>query len=94
VTLGDRGLVAMSGGETIELAALAVDVVEPSGAGDAFAAGLICGLLEGLGFCRSLELASVVGASACTRVGCTAGLVTRAEADAHLEGREPWPSPR
>jgi sugar/nucleoside kinase (ribokinase family) len=93
VTLGERGLLAMSRDETIELPAPHVELVEPSGAGDAFAAGLICGLLEGLDLRRCLELASVVGASACTRVGCTAGLCTRGEADALLE-RAPWPSPR
>jgi sugar/nucleoside kinase (ribokinase family) len=93
VTLGERGLLAMNGGETIELPAAAVEVVEPSGAGDAFAAGLICGLLEGLGLRRSLELASVVGASACTRIGCTAGLYTRTQADTHLE-HGLWLSPR
>jgi sugar/nucleoside kinase (ribokinase family) len=93
VTMGERGLLAMSRDETIELPAPHVELVEPSGAGDAFAAGLICGLLEDLDMRRCLELASVVGASACTRVGCTAGLCTRAEADALLE-RALWPSPR
>jgi len=94
VTMGERGVLAMSRDETIELPAPPVDVVEPSGAGDAFAAGLICGLLERRSLRRCLELASVIGASACTRVGCTAGLLTRAEADAHLEAQAPWPSPR
>jgi len=93
VTLGERGLLAMSGAETIELPAAHVEVVEPSGAGDAFAAGLICGLLEGFGLRRALELASVIGASACTRIGCTAGLYTRTQADAHLK-QALWPSPR
>ena len=93
VTMGERGLLAMSGAETIELPAAHVDVVEPSGAGDAFAAGLICGLLDGFGLRRALELGSVVGASACTHIGCTAGLYTRAQADAHLE-HALWPSPR
>jgi sugar/nucleoside kinase (ribokinase family) len=93
VTMGERGLLAMSAAETIELPAAPVEVVEPSGAGDAFAAGLICGLLEGFGLRRALELASVVGASACTRIGCTAGLYTRAQADTHLE-QALWLSPR
>jgi sugar/nucleoside kinase (ribokinase family) len=93
VTMGERGLLAMTREETIELPASHVELVEPSGAGDAFAAGLICGLLEGLDLRGCLELASVVGASACTRVGCTAGLCTRAEAGALLE-RALWPSPR
>ena len=85
VTMGERGLVAASRDETIELPAPPVEVVEPSGAGDAFAAGLVYGLLEGWALRRCLEFASVIGASACTRLGCTAGLLTRAEADAYLE---------
>ncbi len=91
VTMGERGLVAASRDETIELPAPRVDVVEPSGAGDAFAAGLVYGLLQGWALRRCLEFAGVIGASACTRLGCTAGLFTRAEADDYLEK---CPSPR
>ena len=94
VTMGERGLVAGSRDETIELPAPRVDVVEPSGAGDAFAAGLVYGLLQGWALRRCLEFASVIGASACTRLGCTAGLFTRAEADAYLASHTPCPSPR
>ncbi len=91
VTMGERGLIAVSRDETIELPAPHVDFVEPSGAGDAFAAGLVYGLLQGWALGRCLEFASVIGASACTRLGCTAGLPTRAQADDHLEA---WRSPR
>ena len=94
VTLGERGLIAVSRDETFELPAPHVDFVEPSGAGDAFAAGLVYGLLQGWPLRRLLEFASVIGASACTHLGCTAGLLTRAEADAILESHAPCPSPR
>ena len=94
VTLGERGLVAVSADETIELPAPHVDFVEPSGAGDAFAAGLAFGLLQDWSLRRRLQFASVVGASACTRLGCTAGLFTRAEADAYAEEHLSWPSAR
>jgi len=93
VTLGERGLLAAGRDETIELPAPRVDFVEPSGAGDAFAAGLVYGLLQGWDTRRCLEFGSVIGASACTKLGCTAGLLTRAEADAYLESRA-WPSLR
>jgi len=93
VTMGERGLVAASRDETVELPAPRVDFVEPSGAGDAFAAGLVYGLLQGWDTRRCLEFGSVIGASACTKLGCTAGLLTRAEADAYLESRA-WPSLR
>lgn len=95
VTMGERGLVAVSRDETIELPAPRVDFVEPSGAGDAFAAGLVFGLLQHWSLRRCLEFASVIGASACTKLGCTAGLFTRAEAHAYLETTHtPCPSPR
>jgi sugar/nucleoside kinase (ribokinase family) len=94
VTMGDRGVVAGSDDGLIELPAPRVDMVEPSGAGDAFAAGLVYGLLDHWALPRSLEFASMMGASACTRLGCTAGLPTRAEADAYLESIARCPSPR
>jgi ribokinase len=61
-----------------------VEVVEPSGAGDAFAAGLIVGVLEGWELGRSAQFASVLGASACTALGCGAGVFTRAQAVDYL----------
>jgi 5-dehydro-2-deoxygluconokinase len=94
VTMGDRGLVATSHDETIELPAPQIDFVEPSGAGDAFAAGLVYGLHQSWSLRRCLEFASVIGASACKKLGCTAGLFTRAEADAYLETHALWPSHR
>ena len=93
VTLGARGLVAASRDETIELPAPRVDFVESSGAGDAFVAGLVFGLLQHWELRRCLELASVLGASACTKLGCVAGVFTRAEAEAYLERHPLCPSP-
>ena len=93
VTMGERGLFAAGHDDTIELPAPQVEFVESSGAGDAFAAGLVYGLLQSWPLRRSLEFASVIGGSACTQLGCTAGLVTRAEADALLESYAPCPSP-
>jgi sugar/nucleoside kinase (ribokinase family) len=58
-----------------------MEVVEPSGAGDAFAAGLMVGLLEGWDLERSVRFASVIGGSACTALGCWAGVFTRAQAE-------------
>ncbi len=89
VTMGERGLVAANRDETIELPAPTIEVVEPSGAGDAFAAGLVVGLLHDWDLRRCVEFASVIGASACTRLGCTAGLFTQAEADAFLASQAP-----
>ena len=50
------------------------DVVDTTGAGDAFYAGLLTGLLRGIGIEDSGRLAAAAGACCVTRVGTTAGL--------------------
>jgi sugar/nucleoside kinase (ribokinase family) len=85
VKLGERGAYVRSAGEAFEVPAPPVEVVEPSGAGDAFAAGLVLGILEGWDLERSVRFASVLGASACTALGCWGGVFTRSEAEAFLE---------
>ncbi|HXH95886.1 MAG TPA: sugar kinase, partial [Gaiellaceae bacterium] len=66
VKLGERGAYVRSAEEAFEVPAPPVEVVEPSGAGDAFAAGLVLGILEGWDLSRSVRFASVLGGSACT----------------------------
>lgn len=56
-----------------------VQVVDPVGAGDAFAGGFLCGYLEG-GIQRGLDLGGAVGALHCTILGDYA-LLTRSEVD-------------
>jgi len=77
ITMGAHGLFARSATDTLEVTAPSVDVVDGSGAGDAFAAGLIVGLLEGWPLERSLRFASAAGALACTALGCSAGIPER-----------------
>jgi sugar/nucleoside kinase (ribokinase family) len=81
IKLGERGAYVRSGGDAFEVHAPHMEVVEPSGAGDAFAAGLMVGLLEGWDLERSVRFASVIGGSACTALGCWAGVFTRAQAE-------------
>ena len=84
VKRGARGALVSDPGGAFELPAPPVDVVEPSGAGDAFAAGLVLGVLESWDIERQVCFASALGASACTALGCWAGVFTRDEADAFL----------
>jgi sugar/nucleoside kinase (ribokinase family) len=77
ITMGAEGLLVRSATDTRHLTAPCVDVVDGSGAGDAFAAGLIVGILEGWPLERSLMFASEVGARACTALGCSAGIPDR-----------------
>lgn len=50
---------AMPDGETLVVPALRVDVVEPVGAGDAFAGGLLSGLAQGLPLASALRLGHI-----------------------------------
>jgi sugar/nucleoside kinase (ribokinase family) len=84
IKLGEKGLYVRSEEGAFALDAPPVHVVEPSGAGDAFAAGLAVGILEGWELERKARFASVMGGSACTALGCADGVFTRAEADAFL----------
>lgn len=46
ITLGEAGAIGLSGGAIIESPGYPVRIVDRIGAGDAFAAGVICGMLE------------------------------------------------
>ena len=84
ITLGGNGIVARCREQRYKAPAFKIDFVDASGGGDAFDAGFILGLLEGWDLPRTLEFASAIGASACTRLGTTAGVFTRPEAEAFL----------
>jgi sugar/nucleoside kinase (ribokinase family) len=88
ITQGARGaLAATRDGRMLRAAAYPVELVDGSGCGDAFDAGFILGLLEGWDLRRTVLFASAVGASCCTRLGCTAGVFTRQQAEAFVASR-------
>lgn len=84
VTLGEHGAVSVSSALKARLGAYPIEFVDGSGGGDAFDSGYIAGLLEGRDEIGCLELASAVGASCVRAVGTTAGVFTRAEAEAFM----------
>ncbi len=67
--LGDRGCLLLSGGERVEVGAFKVEVADTVGAGDAFDAGLIAGVLEGLELEELGLRANAVAALTCRDVG-------------------------
>ena len=93
VSKGDGGSIATNGEYFIVAPALAVDVVETTGAGDGFLATVIAELLperERLGSLarieaqrieKTLKLANAVGAYACTKPGAIPALPTRSEVE-------------
>jgi sugar/nucleoside kinase (ribokinase family) len=80
ITLGERGSLGVQGDECWHCGSYPWQTVDPSGAGDAFASGLITGIVNGWEFPRSLTYASALGASATRAIGTTDGVLTAAEA--------------
>jgi sugar/nucleoside kinase (ribokinase family) len=85
ITRGERGSLAKCESVVVDTPAFAVEAVDESGAGDAFAAGLITGILEDWPLERILVFASAVGASCTRALGCIEGVFTFERAVAFLE---------
>ncbi|MDP7579510.1 MAG: sugar kinase [SAR202 cluster bacterium] len=91
ITLGSDGALAFDGSTTVSDPGFIVNVVDPVGAGDAFVAGLLGGIVQNskprkfldldpiarVPYLRAaLRIANVCGALACTRRGDTAAMPT------------------
>jgi ribokinase len=74
VTLGARGYVALEDGQLIEGAAHRVEVVDTTGCGDVFHAGVAYGLLEGWSTRKCLDFAAWVASRVATRLGGRNGI--------------------
>jgi sugar/nucleoside kinase (ribokinase family) len=84
ITEAHKGAMASSGKECWSVAAYPIAVIDPSGAGDAFAAGVITGVLRGWDLPEILRYGSALGASATRSVGTTDGVFTAKEAEAFV----------
>ncbi len=82
VTEGEKGALIIAEAEVISVPAVKVDVVDTTGAGDAFNAGLAMALAEGRDLIDAVKFANCSGGLACTKLGVIPGLATRAEVDA------------
>jgi sugar/nucleoside kinase (ribokinase family) len=72
--MGEDGCLVMAAdGETHRLPAFQVDVVDATGAGDAFAAGFIAGVWQGLSLQETARLANAAGALCVTGPGAAGG---------------------
>ncbi|WP_233189122.1 sugar kinase [Subtercola sp. Z020] len=80
IKLGAAGAVALvAGGDPVHSPAIAIDVVDSVGAGDAFVAGYLAERLAGLTVEQSLVTANACGAFACLSAGDWEGYPTRSE---------------
>lgn len=92
--LGPDGAAALADGQLHQAAGHAVDVVDTVGAGDAFVAGYLSALLEGLDIPARLARANACGALACTVPGDWEGAARLHEVEALLVGGDADPVSR
>ncbi len=90
IKFGDGGGMVVRGGEAVRVPGIAVEVVDTTGAGDAFDAGFLSGYLAEWPLERALALANVCGGMSCQASGGVAAQPTMDEALARMpevEGR-------
>lgn len=82
VTLGRTGALILTDELDVTVGAIKVDVVDTTGAGDAFNSGFAVALAEGRDIVEAVRFGVVCGGLACTKLGVIPGLPDRAHADA------------
>jgi sugar/nucleoside kinase (ribokinase family) len=84
ISLGARGCVLMTLDETIYVPGFQVDVVDTTGAGDAFAAGVALGIINNRPLEQIGQIGNALGALSIRALGARAGLPSRDELIAFL----------
>ncbi|MDO8425456.1 MAG: carbohydrate kinase family protein [bacterium] len=85
VTDGSEGAYAFDGGDGWHLPAFPATVVESTGAGDGFAAGVLAGTMYGKPLAEALRWGAANAASVVGAVGPTPGLLTKTQMDRALK---------
>ena len=80
VTLGRDGAIAASEDKMWKIGIYPADRIDPSGSGDAFASGLITGILDDLSMPDAMRYGTALGGSATEAIGTTDGVFTRQQA--------------
>ena len=86
---GPLGALAVRAASVVEASAFLIEALDTTGAGDAFAAGCIWGLLDGCDDGETLRRGNTLGALACRALGARAGLPSRTQALHFLERPPP-----
>lgn len=82
ITMGGEGVsISQRGSEEIRLPAYAVNVLDTTGCGDAFSAGFIAALVDGLSPIEAAEYGLAAGSMVATGLGSDAGIVDRASVE-------------
>ncbi len=85
ITLGERGCVAQWEAGLLTFPAFPVDVLDTTGAGDAFHGGFIYGVLQDWSVAEIIRFASAVASLNCCQLGGRSGLPTLEEVHQFLE---------
>lgn len=85
---GAKGCSLIQGDQRIDIDPFTVDVADTVGAGDAFAAGLIAGILKGMDLASLGRMANAVAALSCRGRGPLEGQPTRGEVEALVLGED------
>jgi ribokinase len=88
ITLGKQSSVGLDGTSFFRQPSVPIEVVDTTGAGDAFHGGYIYGILNGMSLPATLRCASAVAALNCRALGGREGLPTVEEVDEILESGE------
>lgn len=86
---GERGALLCTATKERLMPAFGVNVVDTTGAGDAFTAGLTLALAEGQSLDEAVRFANAAGGLAITRLGAMAAMPTRAEVEGLLARAQP-----
>ena len=86
VTQGTKGSTGLEKGEFIHHASYKVDVVDTTGAGDAFHVGYLFALLKGYDMADRLKFGAAAAALKCTKAGGRAGMPTLSQLSRFLKG--------
>jgi sugar/nucleoside kinase (ribokinase family) len=86
--MGENGCYVRTMSEEWYLPAYAVEAIDATGAGDAFVAGFLAGILQGWDLKRTAQLANAAGACCVTSLGATTGMRSLAETIEIMETRE------
>ncbi|MCB0196866.1 MAG: ribokinase [Anaerolineae bacterium] len=81
VTMGDEGALVMTADGVEKVPGVSVDVVDTTGAGDAFNSGLAVALASGKPLAEAVRYANCAGAIACTKLGVIPSLGMQAQVD-------------
>jgi 5-dehydro-2-deoxygluconokinase len=89
--MGAKGSVTFGAGEAFETGIFPAKPLKPVGSGDAFMAGLMAGLAQGLDLQTCVQHGSAAAAITVSGIGCAPAMPTRAELDAFLAQNAPTP---